>query len=57
MPNQPKTPKRGFRIPTDLYLAAQVKAAGEGRTVTDVVREALMSYVTTTGTEGHRPAD
>ncbi|MBF4571163.1 CopG family transcriptional regulator [Herbiconiux sp. VKM Ac-1786] len=45
MPNQPKTPKRGFRIPTDLYEAAQAKAADEGRTVSDVVRDALTRYV------------
>ncbi|WP_373877414.1 ribbon-helix-helix protein, CopG family [Herbiconiux flava] len=36
---------RGFRIPTDLYKAAQAKAASEGRSVTDIVREALASYV------------
>lgn len=45
VPNQPKTPMRGFRIPTDLYKAAQAKAASEGRTVTDVVRDALARYV------------
>ncbi|GLK17317.1 putative HicB family RNase H-like nuclease [Herbiconiux flava] len=45
VPNQPKTPMRGFRIPTDLYKAAQAKAASEGRSVTDIVREALASYV------------
>jgi hypothetical protein len=36
---------RGFRIPTDLYKAAQAKAAREGRTVSDVVRRALSLYV------------
>lgn len=45
MPNQPKTPMRSFRIPDDLYEAAQRKARDEGRTVTDVVREALETYV------------
>jgi hypothetical protein len=45
VPNQPKTPMRGFRIPTDLYEAAQAKAASEGRTVSDVVRRALSLYV------------
>ncbi len=45
VPNQPKTPMRGFRIPTDLYLAAKGKAETEGRTVTDVVRDALRRYV------------
>ncbi|WP_213816205.1 ribbon-helix-helix protein, CopG family [Glaciihabitans sp. dw_435] len=45
MPNQPATPARSFRIPEDLYRAAQEKAIAEGRTVTDVVREALERYV------------
>jgi len=45
VPNQPKTPIRGFRIPTDIYEAAQTKALSEGRTLTDVVREALVRYV------------
>ncbi|WP_366513404.1 ribbon-helix-helix protein, CopG family [Herbiconiux sp.] len=45
MPNQPKTPIRGFRIPTDLYEAAQAAAQAEGRTISDVVREALAAYV------------
>ncbi|GAA2230798.1 hypothetical protein GCM10009851_14460 [Herbiconiux moechotypicola] len=52
MPNQPKTPKRGFRIPTDLYEAAQAKAASEGRTISDVVREALHLYVEGTAAGG-----
>jgi predicted DNA-binding protein len=43
--NQPKTPIRGFRIPSDLYHAAMAKAESEGRTLTDVVREALQRYV------------
>jgi predicted DNA-binding protein len=45
MPNQPKTPIRGFRIPDELYRAAQAKAADEGRTLTDVVREFLENYI------------
>ncbi|MFB2585852.1 ribbon-helix-helix protein, CopG family [Herbiconiux liukaitaii] len=59
MPNQPKTPKRGFRIPTDLYEAAQAKAADEGRTVSDVVRDALTRYVddATDSTHGLRSRD
>jgi predicted DNA-binding protein len=45
VPNQPKTPIRGFRIPDELYRAAQTKATEEGRTLTDVVREFLERYV------------
>ena len=45
MPNQPKTPKRGFRIPTGLYEAAQAKAAGERLTISYIVRVALSRYV------------
>ncbi|WP_166804809.1 hypothetical protein [Cryobacterium sp. Sr8] len=45
MPNQPKTPVRGFRIDDALYVAAQEKAKAEGRTLTDVVREALTLFV------------
>ncbi|MCS5716749.1 hypothetical protein N1027_01210 [Herbiconiux sp. CPCC 205763] len=45
MPNQPKTPVKGFRIPVDLYDAALAKAQSEGRTLTDVVREALHRYI------------
>ncbi|WP_175494310.1 ribbon-helix-helix protein, CopG family [Herbiconiux ginsengi] len=41
----PKTPIHGFRIPADLYAAAVAKAESEGRTVSDVVREALINYV------------
>jgi predicted DNA-binding protein len=45
VPNQPKTPVKGFRIPTDLYDAALAKAQSEGRTLTEVVREALQRYI------------
>lgn len=45
MPNQPKTPTRGFRINDALYLASKEKAEAEGRTLSDVVREALALYV------------
>lgn len=45
VPNAPKTPLKSFRIPEDLYRAAQVKAAERGETVTDVVRAALERYV------------
>ncbi len=45
MPNAPKTPTRTIRVSTDLWLAVKDKAAIEGRTVTDVIVEALKAYV------------
>ena len=44
VPNQPKTPIKSFRIPEDVYKAAQAKAAEKGETLTDVVRKALIRY-------------
>lgn len=44
MPNAPKTPLRSFRIPDDVYEAAQAKAKERGETVSDVVRAALERY-------------
>ncbi|WP_207573592.1 YlcI/YnfO family protein [Mycolicibacterium bacteremicum] len=45
MPNQPRTPLRSFRIPDELYAAAQAKAEEKGESVSDVVRRALERYV------------
>lgn len=45
VPNQPRTPLKSFRIPEDLYRAAQDAAAGNDETVSDVVRRALERYV------------
>lgn len=45
VPNKPKTPITGFRIPPDLKAAAAEKAAREGKTLTDVVVAALERYV------------
>lgn len=45
MPDQPKTPARSVRIADDLWQAVKDKAAREGRTITDVIREALRAYV------------
>lgn len=45
VPNAPKTPMKSFRIPDDIYRAAQAKAAENGETLTDVVRRALAEYV------------
>lgn len=44
VPNAPKTPLRSFRIPDEVYRAAQVKAAEKGESVSDVVRRALERY-------------
>ena len=45
MPNKPKTPVRGVRVPEDLWRAAQDKAAERGETVTDAILRALKRYV------------
>jgi predicted DNA binding CopG/RHH family protein len=45
MPNAPKTPTRTIRVSTELWSAVKDKAAIEGRTVTDVIIEALKAYV------------
>lgn len=47
VPNQPRTPLRSFRIPDDLYEAAQQVAEERGETVSDVVRRGLTRYVKT----------
>ncbi len=44
VPNAPKTPLRSFRIPDEVYKAAQAKAAERGESVSDVVRAALERY-------------
>ena len=43
-PNAPKTPMKSFRIPEDVYRAAQAEAQRRGETLTDVVRRALEEY-------------
>ena len=45
VPNKPKTPLKSFRIPQDLYAAAQTKAKEREESVSDVVRRALERYV------------
>lgn len=45
VPNAPKTPLKSFRIPDDLYRAAQARAAEKGESVTAVVVRALKRYV------------
>lgn len=44
VPNKPKTPVSGFRIPLDLKARCVEKAEAEGKTLTDVVIEALKRY-------------
>ena len=41
-----KTPLRAIRVPDDEWEPAQAVAAENGETVTDVVRRALVAYVT-----------
>jgi hypothetical protein len=41
------TPKRHVRVSDGLWNAAKEKAAAEGRTVTDVILNALQRYVST----------
>ena len=45
MPNQPATPNRTVRIANELWEAALAKAAAEGITVTDVIRDALERFL------------
>lgn len=44
VPNKPKTPLRSFRIPDEIYRAAQARATEKGETLSDVVRRALERY-------------
>lgn len=44
-PNQPRTPLKTFRIPQELYEAAQRIAGERGESVSEVVRAALERYV------------
>ncbi len=45
VPNQPKTPMRSFRIPQELYESALGKARNNGTSLSEVIRDALASYV------------
>lgn len=45
MPNQPKTPRKSFRVSDDLWAAALVEADANGESVSDVLRRALERYV------------
>jgi hypothetical protein len=46
MPNAPKTPTRTIRVPDNLWLPVQKKAALEKVTVTSVIIKALEDYLT-----------
>lgn len=45
MPNAPKTPTRTIRVPDELWIAAQKKAAEAEVTVTAIVLAALKYFV------------
>ena len=45
MPDQPKTPIRGVRIPDELWRAVQDRAAADDVTVSEVVRTLLAEWV------------
>jgi predicted DNA binding CopG/RHH family protein len=45
MPNSPKTPTRTIRVSNELWSAVKEKAAIEGKTVTQVIIEALKEYI------------
>jgi predicted HicB family RNase H-like nuclease len=46
MPNPPKTPTRTLRVDDELWHAVQAKAASEGITVTSIIIDALLAYLT-----------
>lgn len=49
MPNRPKTPMRGFRIPSRLWEPLTRLAAERGETATDVVLRAIEEHLTREG--------
>lgn len=46
MPNAPKTPTRTVRVDDDLWQAVQAQAKIDGITVTSVIIDALLRYLT-----------
>lgn len=46
-----RSPRRGARVPDDLYRRATERAAAEGRSISEVVRDLLGAYA-----EGREPA-
>jgi len=47
MPNQPKTPLLAVRVDQETQDALKKIAAAEGRSVSDVVRDALQEFLAT----------
>ncbi len=45
-PKTGETPIKNVRVPQELWNAAKEEAAGEGRTLTDVINTELHRYVT-----------
>lgn len=45
MPNKPRTPKHGVRIPDELWQAVKIRAKERGETITDVILRALKRYL------------
>lgn len=45
VPNKPRTPIRGVRVPTELWEDAQRVAEARGESVSDEVRAGLERYV------------
>lgn len=45
VPNQPKTPVHGFRIPDEMYTEVKRLAARNGESISEVVRRCLAAYV------------
>jgi hypothetical protein len=45
VPNAPKTPKHGVRVPDELWQAVKRAAADRGETITDVIIRALKRYL------------
>lgn len=44
MPNAPKTPIRTLRVAEEVWEPARQKAAREGRSLSEVIREFLIRY-------------
>jgi len=51
MPNAPKTPTRTVRVDDDLWQAVQAQAKIDGITVTSIIIDALLRYLTDAKTE------
>lgn len=45
VPNAPRRPARAFRLDDELWRRLQERAEQEGRTASDVVRDALAAYL------------